>query len=290
MLNRGAGSAERRAELEGAFSAAGIAVTITETEPAELAAAIRQAVAGGAPAIAVAGGDGTISTAADVLRGSATALLPVPMGTLNHFAGRYGIGSIEAAAQAWLQGTTAIVPVGVVNGRVFVNNASCGFYPHIVRHRDRMRRWLTKWPAAVIAAIRVLIKRPLMEIELQVHGHVIERRTAAVWVGIGRNSLRLPVPGDVEREGDVLEVVIPRAISRLRMLAAAIRVYTRLHASRYTADPVIETLRARRFVLRSDEPIDIALDGEEMRLDGRLVFDYDAKALRVFCLVCPPAR
>lgn len=292
MVNRsaGAGAAERRVDIETTFRAAGIDAIVSETEPDGLRAALQEAVKAGTRVVAVAGGDGTISTAADVLQDSTTALLPVPLGTRNHFATRYGIGSVEAAAKALHEGFIAMVPIGLVNGRAFVNNASCGFYPHVVRHRDQMRGWLSKWPAGLIAALWVLIKRPLLDVELHVDDHQIARRTVAVWVGIGRDSLRLPEAGDVEKQGHVLEIVIPRTTRRLRLLAAAIRVYARLHRARYTTDPINELFRAHSFALNSDTEIDIALDGEDLRMGRKLQFEYRRDALRVVCLSCPEPR
>lgn len=285
MLNRGAGpgGAERRAGIEAAFAAVGIRAVIQEIDAARLKDVLREAVETGGRVVAVGGGDGTISTAADVLQGTATALLPVPLGTRNHFALRHGIDSIETAARALQQGSTTVVPIGLVNGRAFVNNASCGFYAHVVRRRDRLRRWVSKWPASVIAAVWVLIRRPLLDVELYLEDRVTERRTVALWVGIGRNSLRLPRSGDAETGGNVLEIVLPRTTGRLSLLAAAIRVYANLRTFGRADDPVNEVVRAREFVLRSRRVIDIALDGEDVRLGRLLHFEYRANALRVVC-------
>ena len=54
-------------------------------------AGLREAVRSGAPAVGVAGGDGTISSAVAVLLGSDTVLVPFPMVPANHFARRIGL-------------------------------------------------------------------------------------------------------------------------------------------------------------------------------------------------------
>ena len=62
------------------------------------------------PVLVAAGGDGTVSAVADVVRGSGTALGVIPVGTLNHFAKDLGIPldpaeavrvSRRAGASAW---------------------------------------------------------------------------------------------------------------------------------------------------------------------------------------------
>jgi diacylglycerol kinase family enzyme len=285
FLNPGAGKrsdAEREA-LVAAFIAAGARPDIRESKDA----AIRAAVEAGVPVVGAAGGDGTISAVANIVAGTDTALLPIPLGTLNHFSKRYGNTTIEAAAQAWKNGVHAAINTGSVNGRIFVNNASCGFYPHAVRHREHLERWLSRLPAMWLAGLRVLIELPLMETTVEV-GHMQQRlRTPALWVGIGRNSLRLPVPGDAENEGDVLEMVSGRAETRRAILLMGLRLFRHLKRGLQPEAANLAVHRAREFKLHSRRPIDIALDGEPFRMDGPLEFVLRQDALKVVGLVTP---
>jgi diacylglycerol kinase family enzyme len=101
LLNARAGS-RRRAELRRvarALADHGIRAVVEAVEPHDLAAALQRLA--GRPAVGVAGGDGTLRTAARALAGTGTALVPFPTGTLNHFARRLSIDTIEAAAQAF---------------------------------------------------------------------------------------------------------------------------------------------------------------------------------------------
>src|SRR5205085_837823 len=78
---------------------------IVEAAGDDLSDAVKRAVDDGAEVVAVAGGDGTIRTAASVLAETGVALLPVPAGTRNHFARELGIDTLDAAGRAW-SGTT----------------------------------------------------------------------------------------------------------------------------------------------------------------------------------------
>lgn len=289
LLNPGAGSAseERVAQVLDLFGAAGIHADIEAVDPETAVKRLRELVEAGAPAVAVGGGDGTISSAADELAGSSTILVPLALGTLNHFANRYGLGKLEALHTALSEGSVTSIPVGEVNGHIFLNNASVGFYPHMVRHRDRMKRQLTKWPAAFLASLMVLFKRPLLELDLQLAGARISRTTTAMWIGIGRDSLRLPIPGDADKDGAVLELVIPRPRSRALLVWVAMRVWWKLRGHQKPMDSELEIFRTKDFSIASKRPIDVATDGEVQRIDGPIHFAYRGDAIRVLCMVAP---
>ena len=149
FLNPGAGKGAEaeRENLERAFHAVGAQIDLVIAGGPELERQMRERAKGNSAIIGAAGGDGTISTAANALAGSDSALLPIPLGTLNHFSNRYGIPTMQAAAEAWQRGQQHRVHIGEVNGRIFVNNASAGFYPHLVRHRERIEGLLPRVPA-----------------------------------------------------------------------------------------------------------------------------------------------
>jgi diacylglycerol kinase family enzyme len=290
LLNPAAGSAEGEntaKEIETAFSQMGVSARIEMVEPASFLERLRQLVADGARAVAVGGGDGSLSSAANALAGTSTVLVPLPLGTLNHFAQRHGMATIEAATLALRDGVIARVSIGEVNGRYFINNASCGFYPRLVRHREAMSSLLSKWPAAFVATILVMMRRRLIDLELELEGKRIQRKTAAMWIGLGRNSLKLPIPGDSATEGEVLEIVLPKAHGRIELTALAWRLWWRLKKHEKPVDPRLETLRAAEFTLRGRWPIDVATDGEVQTLAVPLNFRFHPGALRVLCLIAP---
>ena len=74
------------------------------------------------------------------------------MGTLNHFAKDAGIPlNLEAAVRNAFSGRCAVVDVGEVNGRVFVNNSGIGLYPRFVRLSGKRRSVMatpSRWPSS----------------------------------------------------------------------------------------------------------------------------------------------
>ena len=85
--------------------------------------------------LVVAGGDGTVSAVAAVAVERDLPLVVLPCGTLNHFAADAGLDCDDplTGMTAVENGTELRVDVGSVNGRVFINNASIGFYSSMVQ-------------------------------------------------------------------------------------------------------------------------------------------------------------
>ncbi len=290
ILNPHAGrGAEREADaLRDAFAAAGTSAEVHLVEGPGIQEVVRRIAGANTPVIGIAGGDGTISSAAGVLSGTQTSLLPIPLGTFNHFAKRYGLPTVEAAVHAWQRGQPHAVPVGFLNDVAFVNNASCGFYPHVVRSRDGMERFLPRPIAYWMAGFYMLARLPLMRLELALQDETRQLLTPALWVGLGRNSLRLPSPGDAVHQVDVLEIVTPTTQRRAAIVALMFRTMIRLKRGEQTPDDrALEVFHAARFTLDSPHRIDVGMDGEAHRLNPPLHFRFRKAGVRVVCLVAP---
>jgi diacylglycerol kinase family enzyme len=139
--------------------------------------------------IVVGGGDGSISTAANLVAGTNIALGVLPLGTLNHFARDLGfpIDWREALA-ALASGEFRPVDVGEVNGRVFINNCSIGSYAEAVRKRDALRRMhgSGKWWAMTLATIAVFRRLRRIRVRIDAHGETHAVRTPLVAIANNR--------------------------------------------------------------------------------------------------------
>jgi diacylglycerol kinase family enzyme len=166
LLNPAAGggkTSDLPRTLEAMFAAAGAAARITLLESAASTPdAVRRAIEAGASVVVAGGGDGTIHAVAAALVDARVPLGVIPLGTLNHFARDLGIPKDPAeAVQVIAAGRTLRVDVGEVNGRIFINNSSIGFYPDIVIEREALRAlgyW--KWTAFALATAKVLRRFP----------------------------------------------------------------------------------------------------------------------------------
>ncbi|HYB30535.1 MAG TPA: diacylglycerol kinase family protein [Solirubrobacteraceae bacterium] len=101
----------------------------------DLETLVRDAVRGGADALAMAGGDGSQAIVAMVAAELDLPYACIPSGTRNHFALDLGVDrdDVVGALDAFVNGGERRVDLAEVNGRVFVNNVSLGLYADAVQ-------------------------------------------------------------------------------------------------------------------------------------------------------------
>ena len=103
-------------------------------EPVDVARVAGEAVARGADLLGVAGGDGTQALVAGVAAEHGLPFVVISAGTRNHFALDLGLDREDPSAclGALSDGVELRVDLGMINGQVFVNNASFGAYAEVV--------------------------------------------------------------------------------------------------------------------------------------------------------------
>jgi diacylglycerol kinase family enzyme/membrane-associated phospholipid phosphatase len=150
---------------------------VLETTPDEGVDALlgEAARSGRARALGVAGGDGSVASAAAIALEHDLPLAVIAAGTLNHFARDVGLETPQDTADAVVSGQAVRVDVADVNGTPFLNTASIGSYPEMVERRDRLSGRMGKWLALTVAAAQVL--RTQAPVSLQVNG-----RPLKVWI------------------------------------------------------------------------------------------------------------
>lgn len=290
LVNSAAGRGGGAERVYRVLAAHGVSCRVRSVPPERLATEIRALVSGAEPVVAVAGGDGSMVTAAQILAGTGTALAVFPLGTLNRFARRLGLDTLHAAAGALAGGRVAPLPVGILDDRVFLNTVTFGLYADVVRRRDQLARGrLARWPAAVLALLVTLARHRLVDVSLEAAEGRVRQRTPVVWVGLGRGSF-----SGGGRQGpwsDLLELEVVLASGRGRAGTLALMARTALVAARGGPPANVSGLRvlhAERFLLRSRHPVGITLDGESSRTGGPVFVGVQPAALRV--LVPPPSR
>ena len=121
-------------------------------DPATLA---REAVAAGADAVGVAGGDGSLGLVAAVAVELDVPFVCVPAGTRNHFAHDLGLDRADPlAALGVFSGPERRIDVAMVGGRMFLNNVSLGVYADVVAEPGYRARKLATAHGVLQAAVR----------------------------------------------------------------------------------------------------------------------------------------
>lgn len=284
VVNVASGTAK---DAEAALTGHG-AFDVQTVEPDDIARTVRDLAKEGVPRILVAGGDGTIATAASALLGSDTELAVLPGGTLNHFARDLGIGE-DAATALDLEGQRARgVDVGMVNGRIFLNTSSVGAYVQFVRVRERLEERFGYRVASFLAACRILFDFRRLAVELEVDGKTRIYRTPLVFIGVGERELQLPTLGNRVKGGQRgLHVMVVRGNSAARLLAIALAGVAR-GVDHVASTPELDSFVVDRCRIVMRRATRVAVDGELVVLEPPLEFTLRRDALQVVCPVQPP--
>ncbi|WP_433781041.1 diacylglycerol kinase family protein [Actinomycetospora sp. CA-101289] len=250
------------------------------------AALDRPAPDGTAPrAIGVAGGDGSVAALAGLAQRRGVPLVVLPEGTLNHFARDVGIDDSDSALAAARDGEAVLVDVGLVDIEgpeasdrtvAFVNTASLGGYPDMVKLRESWEGRWGKWPSAAFALVRVLAEAAPLVVEL-------DGRRRTIWllfVGNGGYEPRGMAPLFRPRlDARVLDVRYLRAdvpFSRTRFVASVMGG-TLARSRVYVAGT-----RTRLSVRVVGPPVGLATDGEVQPDADRFTFRIAPKPVPVY--------
>jgi diacylglycerol kinase family enzyme len=277
FINPLSGNAEA---ARAALKAAG-GFDIHEVEPASLANHVRQAIAGGERRVLVAGGDGSIGSAANAIAGTGTELCILPCGTLNHLAKDLGLPlDLEDAARTAVRGLAVPVDAAVVNDRIFLNTSSVGAYVSFVRARERLERRVGYAVASVLAGVRLLFRMPTVRVTLQVQGTERDYVTPLVFIGVGERELKLPTLGARVAGGRTgLHVMVVRSRSGGRALALGLSAATK-GVRAVSRTPELDAFIVDQCRIEPRVPR-IAVDGEIVSVRPPLVYRHVPGHLRV---------
>ena len=234
VFNLGSGSgdeARARAAIQQACDAAGRAFELMGVgDPSQLPALAREAVQRAQQAhgvVVAAGGDGTLNAVAQAVLGSGCAYGVLPQGTFNYFSRTHGIPSDTAQAmQVLLHASAKPAQVGLVNGRVFLVNASLGLYPKLLEDREGWKQQFGRSRLVAFGAGLATLLRGYrsLRLRIEVQGEARIVRTPTLFVGnnaLQMEQLGFPLAKDID--GGALAAIMLRPVSRLSMLALLLR-------------------------------------------------------------------
>jgi hypothetical protein len=169
--------------------------------------------------VVAAGGDGTLNAVARATLGTGCPYGVIPQGTFNYFARTHGIPTDTAeAARALLAAEVVPVPVGSVNDRIFLVNASLGLYPEALDLREEQEeRHGRSRPVALWATVLTVLRghRP-MRIRMESEGGLVERSTLTLFVGLNRLQLEQMGWDGAEVEEGRLAAIVLEPVSTAR--------------------------------------------------------------------------
>lgn len=280
------GAAMRAAER---LRAAGHRVSVTSGGSAdESSRLLRTALDLGADAVVVAGGDGTVSLAIQILAGGDVPLGIVPAGTGNDLANTLGLRDLDAdaTADAVIAGTTRTIDLARVTRAdgstvLYGTVLASGFDSKVNDRANRMRwpRGHMRYNIAILVEFLKLRGIPF-DIELELTDGSTERITGDLLmaaVGNGRSyGGGIPICPDADLEDGLLDVTLVHPAGRLTLLRLLLRAYKGTH----TTMEQVSTYRVRAARLASPAVTSYA-DGEPL---GPLPLRVEVvpRALRVF--------
>jgi diacylglycerol kinase (ATP) len=252
------------------FEAAGLAVVHLDASTREEAlTAAKAAVAGGAEALVVVGGDGTVHLGLQAVAGTEVPFGIVPCGTGNDFSVQVGVPQApEAAADAVIaavQGnlTKALDLAecrGVAGERLWFGAVLAAGFDAIVNERANHIRF-PRGPQRYNVAIAIeLAKLAPRHYKMTLDGVTHEFDSVLVAVGntasYGGGSLIAPAADPADGQ---LDIVIGKPMGRLTFAKIRPSVYEGTHVN----SPLVETHRARTIEIVS-EGITAYADGERI--------------------------
>ena len=230
-----------------------------------------------AEVLAICGGDGSVSCAADVAVEAGLPLAVFPGGTFNHFAKDIGCANAAATIQAIKDGSVTYVDLVCFNDEhTVINTASIGAYPTFVQTRERLEHRIGKPLASLYAMVHAL--RHDEPVRIRFDNKTIQ--TSLFFLG---NSTYLPsgfVPSRRTRIDDgLIDVRILETGQRL----AKLRILTSLMLGRLERSKLYHERQVPEFSFRSlDGPTVIARDGEVGSEHETASFSVRYRALQVF--------
>lgn len=280
------GGAAERAGLAERCEALGVQTVVLGPDD-DLAALAEAAVADGADALGMAGGDGSLGVVATVALAHDLPFVCVPAGTRNHFALDIGLDRDDPAAalDAWTVGVEHRVDVATVNGRVFLNNVALGAYGAVVANPgyrdDKVGTTLAELPDVVAKEGAAYT----LELDVPGAGHWTEAATILV----ANNPYELRPPRAFGRrlrlDGGELGVV---AVD-VEGSASLVTITARAAFQAAEGSPHVWTWTTDHLEIGSpSDEVPAGVDGEAVTLTAPIRFTSRPRALRL--LVPPDAR
>lgn len=232
--------------------------------------------------VMVAGGDGTLMSAARAVADADKILAILPLGTMNLLAADLDLPEAEGAFLEMLRDLSwREIDMGEVNGIAFLNNVVLGTFAQMAQAREEARGSTSplRWPLAAHSMwLRVLGHRRSL---YRVITDTDEWQGRAGTVMVSNNPIADQIGLGYRRES--LDAgVLACYLDQHRTGAGFLKSLGRAAIGQIANDPMIETFSATRLDLHSRKAkLLVSVDGEIRELRTPLAFRIHPKALRI---------
>lgn len=265
----------------------------------------RRALEQGVDVVIAAGGDGTVRTVAEELRGGDTALALLPSGTGNLLARNLSLtlDDVDHALDTAFDGADRAIDVGLAElrdgrdgteRRAFLVMAGLGIDAKMIAETDDDLKAKAGWIAYVEAMGRVLRDKNVLRVRYQLDGgrpHTLRAHTVIVGNcgSLQADILLLP---DAAVDDGILDIVVLRPESILGWARIVVKIFWENGVLRRTSvgrrlmrdDREVHAmnyLKGKEFVLTSSRPEQVELDGDLFGEVSSMRVRVDPGALRV---------
>jgi diacylglycerol kinase family enzyme len=238
-----------------------------------------RAVAEGADVVGMAGGDGSQALVAGVAAAHGVGFVCVPAGTRNHLAMDLGLDrdDVVGALDAFGEAVERRIDLGLVGERVFVNNATMGLYAKIVQsptYRDHK-------VDTALELLPAMLGPGAIPFDLQFTSPDGTEHQSAHLILVSNNRYELSHPEGFGSRRRLDAGTLGIVAARLQSPGEAAR-FAQLQASGPSRRPAgwLEWSDTS-FQVRSDQPVEVGVDGEAVLLDPPIRFRILPGVLRV---------
>lgn len=244
----------------------------------------RQALAEDVDLVCALGGDGTVRTVADGLKGTATPMGLLPAGTGNLLARNLDVpyDSLDKSLQVALTGRNKRIDVGsmTVPGEepyTFLVMAGMGFDADVMANTDEQLKSRVGWVAYVVSGAQHLVG-PRFKAQVSTDDETFSRRTRSIIVGnVGKlqGGMKL-MPDAVVDDGHLDALVLsPRGVvGWAGVLVSLLSGHRRGH------DTVTHHTTAH-LTVKADRPVQLQIDGDPLEKATEVSFDVEHRVLSV---------
>ncbi len=245
----------------------------------------RLAAESGYDLVIAAGGDGTINEVVNGLVGTATALAPLPLGTMNVWARELGLPlQPRAAAAALLDWNPRRIDLGKAGDRYFLLMAGIGFDAAITAAVGAAEKRRLGALAYVLRGFEIALRIRGARTRLVLDGRTVKGRVLMVLVGNSQlygGLVKITHRASID-DGllDVCVIYGDNVLSALRHTLAILR-------RRYSHDPQIAYYRARTIQISARPRLPVQVDGDPIG-QTPMTFEVVPGALSALLPPSPP--